>query len=81
MEQEQKGQISSGIYAYKHRCEAGLDIHEIFVKKSRLRVLLSYVGIVFLLANSYRSLLQVTFSCKVIPPPFLFTCRWLVHFY
>ncbi|KAL6608276.1 hypothetical protein ACP70R_041339 [Stipagrostis hirtigluma subsp. patula] len=51
MEHEQKGETSSGIYTYRHHCDMELDIHEIFVKKSRLRVLLSYIGIVFLLVN------------------------------
>lgn len=57
MDQEQKREASGGIYTYKHRCSIGVDVHEIFVKKSRLRVVLSYIGIVFLLANVCQPLL------------------------
>nr|CAB3464064.1 unnamed protein product [Digitaria exilis] len=39
------------------RSRMGVDIHEIFVKKSRLRVVLSYIGIVFLLVNVSQPLL------------------------
>ncbi|XP_062230858.1 uncharacterized protein LOC133928521 isoform X1 [Phragmites australis] len=63
MEQEQKGETSSGVYTYKHHCETGVDIHEIFVKKSRSQVLLSYIGIVFLLANVCHSLLEKERLC------------------
>ncbi|CAL4895515.1 unnamed protein product [Urochloa decumbens] len=35
----------------------GVDVHEIFVKKSRLRVVLWYVGILFLLVNISQPLL------------------------
>lgn len=51
------------MYTYKHHCDKGLDIHEIFVKKSRTRVLLSYVGVVFLLANVLQSLLAKESLC------------------
>ncbi|XP_044966251.1 uncharacterized protein LOC123426473 [Hordeum vulgare subsp. vulgare] len=54
---EQKGETSSGMYTYKHRGDKGVDIHEIFVKKSRTRVLLSYTGLILLLAIVCRSLL------------------------
>ncbi|TVU17393.1 hypothetical protein EJB05_33426, partial [Eragrostis curvula] len=57
MEPEQEAETSSGVYTYKHHCERGLDIHEIIVRKSRSRVLLSYIGIAFLLATVCRSLL------------------------
>lgn len=57
MVQEQKGETSSGMYTYKHRGDKGVDIHEIFVKKSRTRVLLSYCGLILLLAIVCRSLL------------------------
>jgi len=42
MEQAAHG-ISDGMYTYKHRCEGGVDIHDIVVKKSRFRILL-YLG-------------------------------------
>uniref|UniRef100_J3M4A3 Phosphatidylinositol N-acetylglucosaminyltransferase subunit H conserved domain-containing protein n=1 Tax=Oryza brachyantha TaxID=4533 RepID=J3M4A3_ORYBR len=48
---ERKGEICSGKYTYNHHCDNGFDIHEIFVKRSRFRVLLSYIGKVFLLAT------------------------------
>lgn len=57
MDQEQKSEAPSGIYTYKHHCSMGVDVHEIFVKKSRLRVVLSYIGIVFLLVNVSQPLL------------------------
>ncbi|KAJ1261910.1 hypothetical protein BS78_09G065100 [Paspalum vaginatum] len=57
MDQEQKREASGGIYTYKHRCSTGVDIHDVFIKKSRLRVVLSYIGIVFLLANVCRPVL------------------------
>ncbi|KAF6982888.1 hypothetical protein CFC21_001214 [Triticum aestivum] len=57
MVQEQKGETSSGMYTYKHHGDKGVDIHEIFVKKSRTRVLLSYCGLILLLAIVCRSLL------------------------
>uniref|UniRef100_A0A0D9WD75 GPI-GlcNAc transferase complex PIG-H component conserved domain-containing protein n=1 Tax=Leersia perrieri TaxID=77586 RepID=A0A0D9WD75_9ORYZ len=58
MEQEGKGEVSSGIYTYNHHCDNGFDIHEIFVKRSRFRVLLSYIGMVFLLASVSRPFLS-----------------------
>lgn len=59
MDQEQKGEVFSGNgkYTYKHHWYKGVDIHEIFVKKSRSRVLLSHSGIVFLLLIVCQSLL------------------------
>jgi phosphatidylinositol glycan class H protein len=57
MDQEQKGQASCGIYTYKHHYSMEVDIHEILVKKSRLRVVLSYIGVVFLLVNVSQPLL------------------------
>uniref|UniRef100_A0A0A9BZD9 Phosphatidylinositol N-acetylglucosaminyltransferase subunit H conserved domain-containing protein n=1 Tax=Arundo donax TaxID=35708 RepID=A0A0A9BZD9_ARUDO len=61
---EQKAQrISDGMYTYKHRCEGGVDIHEIFVKKSTFRVLLSCFGAVLLLANVCRTLLSKESLC------------------
>ncbi|KAL6897792.1 hypothetical protein ACP4OV_006751 [Aristida adscensionis] len=63
MELEQKGEASSGVYTYKHHCEMGLDIHEIFVKKSRARVLLSYIGMLFLLINVSQQLLAKERLC------------------
>jgi phosphatidylinositol glycan class H protein len=70
MGQEHKGEASSssGIYTYKHRGDSRVDIHEIFVKKSRTRVLLSYAGLIFLLAIVYQSLMgKVFFCCKSLP--------------
>ncbi|CAL4910167.1 unnamed protein product [Urochloa decumbens] len=57
MDQEQKREVPCGIYTYKHHCSMGVDVHEIFVKKSRLRVVLWYIGIVFLLVNISQPLL------------------------
>ncbi|KAG8084897.1 hypothetical protein GUJ93_ZPchr0010g11112 [Zizania palustris] len=58
MDQERKGEVSSVMYTYNHRSDSGFDIHEIFVKKSRSRVLLSNIGFVFLLANVCQSFLS-----------------------
>uniref|UniRef100_A0A0E0MRU2 Phosphatidylinositol N-acetylglucosaminyltransferase subunit H conserved domain-containing protein n=1 Tax=Oryza rufipogon TaxID=4529 RepID=A0A0E0MRU2_ORYRU len=44
-------EMSSGVYTYKHHCEGGFDIHEIYIKRSKFRVLFSYVGEIFLFAN------------------------------
>jgi phosphatidylinositol glycan class H protein len=70
MGQEQKGEeasSSSGIYTYKHRDDKGVDTHEIFLKRSRARVLLSYAGVVFLLAIVCQSFLgKVHFCCKSV---------------
>ncbi|XP_047096230.1 uncharacterized protein LOC124708592 isoform X1 [Lolium rigidum] len=66
MGQEQKGEeasSSSGIYTYKHRGDKGVDTHEIFVKRSRTRVLLSYAGVVFLLAIVCQSFLAKEGLC------------------
>lgn len=57
MDQEQKWEAPCGIYTYKHHCSMGVDVHEIFVKKSSLRVVLSYIGVVFLLVNVSQPLL------------------------
>jgi hypothetical protein len=57
MDQEQKREAPCGIYTYKHHCSMGVDVHEVFVKKSRLRIVLSYIGIVFLLVNVSQPLL------------------------
>ncbi|OEL32028.1 hypothetical protein BAE44_0006955, partial [Dichanthelium oligosanthes] len=63
MDQEHKRGAPCGIYTYKHHCSMGVDVHEIFVKKSRLRVVLSYIGVVFLLVNVSQPLLaKVYFS-------------------
>ncbi|CAL4965482.1 unnamed protein product [Urochloa decumbens] len=48
MEQSTEG-ISDGMYAYKHHCEGGADIHDIVVKKSSFRILLCYIGTICLL--------------------------------
>jgi phosphatidylinositol glycan class H protein len=66
MGQEQKGEeasSSSGIYTYKHRDDKGVDTHEIFLKRSRARVLLSYAGVVFLLAIVCQSFLGKVHFC------------------
>ncbi|KAG0517136.1 hypothetical protein BDA96_09G062100 [Sorghum bicolor] len=47
MDQEQKLEVSDAVS----------DVHEVFVKRSRLRVVLSYIGIIFLLANVCQPLL------------------------
>lgn len=57
MDQEQKREAPCGLYTYKHHCSMGVDVHEVFVKKSRLRIVLSYIGIVFLLVNVSQPLL------------------------
>uniref|UniRef100_A0A0E0KYX8 Phosphatidylinositol N-acetylglucosaminyltransferase subunit H conserved domain-containing protein n=1 Tax=Oryza punctata TaxID=4537 RepID=A0A0E0KYX8_ORYPU len=51
MEHEKKGEVSSGMYSYNHHCDNGFDVHEIFVKRSTFWVILSYIGMVFLLAS------------------------------
>uniref|UniRef100_A0A0A9DL05 Uncharacterized protein n=1 Tax=Arundo donax TaxID=35708 RepID=A0A0A9DL05_ARUDO len=56
--EQQAQEISDGVYTYRHRCEGGVDIHEIFVKKSTFRVLLSCAGAIILLANVCRTLLS-----------------------
>ncbi|KAG2586808.1 uncharacterized protein LOC120676870 [Panicum virgatum] len=50
--------ISDGIYTYKHRCEGGVDIHDIVVKKSRFRILLYYIGTICLLMTVCHILLS-----------------------
>nr|CAB3472108.1 unnamed protein product [Digitaria exilis] len=71
MEQPALG-ISDGIYAYKHLCEGGIDIHEIVVKKSSFRILLYYIGTICLLATVYRTLL----SKKLRPPAKMLVPIW-----
>ncbi|KAM3347154.1 hypothetical protein ACQJBY_021243 [Aegilops geniculata] len=55
--------ISSGIYRYTHRCESGVNIHDVIVERSVLRVLFSFVGVIFLLANVCRTLLSKESLC------------------
>jgi phosphatidylinositol N-acetylglucosaminyltransferase subunit H len=50
--------VSDGMYIYRHRCKGGVDIHDIFLKKSTFRVLLSCVGAILLLANVCCTLLS-----------------------
>uniref|UniRef100_A0A804QQI0 Uncharacterized protein n=1 Tax=Zea mays TaxID=4577 RepID=A0A804QQI0_MAIZE len=57
MDQEKKLEVSNTSHTYKHHCSVGVDVHEIFVKRSRLRVVLSYIGIIFLLVNACQPLL------------------------
>ncbi|OEL30274.1 putative staphylococcal-like nuclease CAN1 [Dichanthelium oligosanthes] len=57
MEQPAQG-ISDGMYAYNHRCEGGVDIHDIVVKKSTFRILLYYIGTICLLMTVCRILLK-----------------------
>jgi phosphatidylinositol N-acetylglucosaminyltransferase subunit H len=65
MDQEKKLEVSNTSHTYKHHCSVGVDVHEIFVKRSRLRVVLSYIGIIFLLVNACQPLLtKVQFSCN-----------------
>ncbi|RLN23511.1 uncharacterized protein C2845_PM07G00690 [Panicum miliaceum] len=59
MQQPAQG-ISDGMYTYKHRCEGGVDIHDIVVKKSRFRILLYYIGTICLLMTVCRILLSKT---------------------
>ncbi|KAJ1282461.1 hypothetical protein BS78_03G053700 [Paspalum vaginatum] len=62
MEQPAQG-ISDGMYAYKHRCVGGVDIHDIEVKKSTIRILLYYVATTCLLAAVCRTLLSKDSLC------------------
>lgn len=57
MEQPVQG-LSDGMCTYKHRCEGGVDIHDIAVKKSRFRILLYYIGTICLLLTVCRILLS-----------------------
>jgi phosphatidylinositol N-acetylglucosaminyltransferase subunit H len=57
MEQQTQG-VSDGMYIYQHQCKGGVDIHDIFLKKSTFRVLLSCVGAILLLANICCTLLS-----------------------
>uniref|UniRef100_K3XR75 TNase-like domain-containing protein n=1 Tax=Setaria italica TaxID=4555 RepID=K3XR75_SETIT len=50
--------ISDGMYAYKHRCEGGVDIHDIVVKKSTFRILLYYISTICLLVTVCCTLLS-----------------------
>uniref|UniRef100_A0A0E0FGR7 Phosphatidylinositol N-acetylglucosaminyltransferase subunit H conserved domain-containing protein n=1 Tax=Oryza nivara TaxID=4536 RepID=A0A0E0FGR7_ORYNI len=56
-------EMSSGVYTYKHHCEGGFDIHEIYIKRSKFRVLFSYVGEIFLFANVLHALLLKESLC------------------
>ncbi|PKU64711.1 hypothetical protein MA16_Dca017653 [Dendrobium catenatum] len=52
-------------YRYSHHngdstCK-GIDVHEIFMTKSRVRLLLSHIGILVCLVNCYISLVKLTF--------------------
>jgi phosphatidylinositol glycan class H protein len=60
MEKPAQG-ISDGMYTYKHRCEGGVDIHDIEVKKSAFRILLYYIGTICLLVTVCRTLLSKVF--------------------
>ncbi|WVZ72401.1 hypothetical protein U9M48_020868 [Paspalum notatum var. saurae] len=62
MEQTAQG-ISDGMYSYKHRCEGGVDIHDIEVKKSTIRILLYYIVTICLLAAVCHSLLSKDSLC------------------
>ncbi|XP_048561993.1 uncharacterized protein LOC125542828 [Triticum urartu] len=62
MQQQAQG-VSSGMYRYMHRCESGVNIHDVFVERSAFRVLFSYVGAIFLLANVCRTLLSLESLC------------------
>lgn len=63
MGQQEYG-ISDGMYIYKHRHEGGAYIHTIFVKKSKFRVLLSYIVTIFLLATICCALLSKVIFLK-----------------
>ncbi|KAF7028081.1 hypothetical protein CFC21_040052 [Triticum aestivum] len=62
MKQQAQG-ISSGMYRYMHRCESGVNIHDVFVERSAFRVLFSYVGVMCLLANVSHTLLSKESLC------------------
>lgn len=62
MKQQAQG-ISSGIYRYTHRCESGVNIHDVFVERSALRVLFSYFGAMCLLASVCRTFLLKESLC------------------
>ncbi|TVU21677.1 hypothetical protein EJB05_31329, partial [Eragrostis curvula] len=62
MEKQAQG-ISDGMYIYRHRREGGVEIHDIFVKKSTTRLLLSWVGAILLLANVCCTLLSKESLC------------------
>ncbi|XP_072982462.1 uncharacterized protein [Typha latifolia] len=53
-------------YSYGHlgqKAPQAIDVHEIFVRKNRLRVLLSYVGTITLLASIYCSVMAKEHLC------------------
>lgn len=58
-------QLSLNSYSYKHYRpkdpSQAVDIHDVFIKKSRMRVMLSYAGILSLLVNVYYSLVMKVF--------------------
>lgn len=55
---QQEDGMSDGLYTYKHHRERGADIHTIFVKKSKFRILLSFIGTTFLLVSVCCALLS-----------------------
>lgn len=60
MEQQAQG-VSTGVYRYTYRHEGGADIHDVSAEKSVLRVLLSCIGAMVLLASvCYALLLKET---------------------
>jgi phosphatidylinositol glycan class H protein len=61
---QQEHVISDGMYNYKHHHAGGADIHVIFVKKSKFRVVLSYIGTMLLLATVCCTLLSKVFFLK-----------------
>ncbi|KAF0920326.1 hypothetical protein E2562_034800 [Oryza meyeriana var. granulata] len=56
-------EISSGVYTYKHRCKGGVDIHDVYIKKSKFRVLFPYVGAIFPSVNVLHALLSKGSLC------------------
>ncbi|XP_020086783.1 uncharacterized protein LOC109709125 [Ananas comosus] len=60
-------QLSLNSYSYKHYRpkdpSQAIDIHDVFIKKSRMRVMLSYAGILSLLVNVYYSLVMKENLC------------------
>lgn len=60
---QQEDGMSDGLYTYKHHRERGADIHTIFVKKSKFRILLSFIGTTFLLVSVCCALLSKDGLC------------------
>ncbi|XP_072979281.1 uncharacterized protein [Typha angustifolia] len=53
-------------YSYEHlgqKAPQAIDVHEIFIRKNRLRVLLSYVGTITFLASIYYSVMAKEHVC------------------